>query len=395
MSELSEKLLARTSKPATVPALLALEDGTVFRGSACGAAGEAFGEICFNTSLEGYLEVVTDPSYAGQIVVMTYPQIGNYGASLEDIQSERPAMRALVVRDMCYTPSNFRSEMTLPRYLAEQGIVAIEGIDTRALVRRIREQGAMRAAVSTTCLDEAELVSRVKASESLVGANLVKTVSGNAALPARAKKQRWKVVAIDCGVKKSILDCLAQAGCDCKTVAWNTSAESIMAMEPDGVFVSNGPGDPSAVDETSETVASIMGTVPVFGICLGHQMMARAAGGRIEKLKFGHHGGNQPVKDLTTGRVEITVQNHGFGIDFDSLGTRVAAQPLPTVENPKFGRIQLTHVNLNDNTPEGMAFLDIPAFSVQYHPEAAPGPRDSMYLFERFAQLMEAFYAQA
>ena len=395
MSELSERLLSHTSKPARMPALLVLEDGTVMRGSACGARGEAFGEICFNTSMVGYLEVITDPSYAGQIVTMTYPQIGNYGVCRDDVQAKRSALRGLVVHDMCYAPSNFRSDESLPQFLAEQGIVAIEGIDTRALVCKIREAGAMRAGISTSCLDADALLGQVKHSEGLVGANLVQTVSSPEDHQHMQNDGRFNVVAIDCGAKDSILAALETVGCNVEVLPWDASAEAVLSKNPHGVFISNGPGDPDAVGPTCKTVKQLLGRIPIFGICMGHQLIARAAGARIEKLKFGHHGGNHPVKDLSTGRVEITVQNHGFGIVFDSLGTPVAGAPVPTVDNPVFGRIELSHVNLNDKTPEGIRFLDIPAFCVQYHPEAAPGPKDSMYLFGRFAQLMEEFHAQA
>ena len=423
MSELSEKLLAATSKGAGTPALLVLEDGTVFRGRACGAAGEAFGEICFNTSLEGYLEVITDPSYAGQIVAMTYPQIGNYGVSREDCQASHPALRALVVRDMCAVPSNWRSEESLPEFLRDEGVVAIEGVDTRALVRRVREAGAMRAGVSTEDLDATSLLAKVRASEPLVGVNLAASVSCAAShafgvddLPkshafavAPAAGPRFSVVAYDCGVKRSILEGLVRAGCALTVVPWDTPAEEVLALAPDGVFLSNGPGDPDAVSGTYTQVERLLGRVPVFGICLGHQMISLAAGASIEKLKFGHHGGNHPVMNLLTHRVEITAQNHGFGLVFPSLGPLVpelsggvSEHPsdgdlrfwaergiAPVVANERFGRIRLTHVNLNDGTAEGMAFLDIPAFSVQYHPEAAPGPTDAHYLFTAFARLME------
>ncbi len=422
MSELSSRLLANTSKPARHPALLVLEDGTVFAGSACGAHGEAFGEICFNTSVEGYLEVVTDPSYAGQIVAMTYPQIGNYGVNLEDVQAAKPALRGLVVRDMCYTPSNWRSELTLPAYLEREGVVAIEDIDTRALVRHVREAGAMRAVISTDDLDATRLVSKVRASASIVGVNLVEGVScaqpyrfNNASVPqgkafalAAAPDAAFKIVAYDCGVKRSILEGLVRAGCDITVVPWDTPAREVLAEKPNGVFLSNGPGDPDAVVDTYRQVGELVGKVPLFGICLGHQMICKAAGARMEKLKYGHHGGNQPVVNLVTGRVEITAQNHGFNLDFPSLGPLNSALSggatehvddlrawakqgiAPVVENAKYGRIRLTHVNLNDGTAEGIAFLDVPAFSVQYHPEANPGPVDSHYLFTAFTQLMSA-----
>ena len=421
MSELAKRMLANTSKPTARPAMLALEDGTVFAGTSCGAAGEAFGEICFNTSLEGYLEVVTDPSYAGQIVTMTYPQIGNYGVNLSDAQAEHPALRGLVVRDMCFTPSNWRSELSLPDYLQREGIVAIEGVDTRALVRHVRDYGAMRAVISTedTCAEG--LLSKVRASASIVGVNLVAGVScdapyavGLADLPqdkafalAAPAQPRYRVVAYDCGVKRSILEGLVHAGCDVQVVPWDTPAETVLAHSPDGVFLSNGPGDPDAVAGTYRQVEKLLGKVPVFGICLGHQMICKAAGSRIEKLKFGHRGGNHPVMNLMTGRVEITAQNHGFNLVFPSLGPIIPEQSAgfaqhaddlrfwadrlvaPIADNERFGRVQLTHVNLNDGTAEGIAFLDIPAFSVQYHPEANPGPTDSHYLFAAFMRLMD------
>ena len=431
MSALSEKMLAATSKPAVRPALLVLEDGTAFGGMACGADGESFGEICFNTSLEGYFEVITDPSYAGQIVAMTYPQIGNYGGAAEDAQADRPALRGLVVRDMCYAPSNWRSEEPLPDYLRREGIVAIEGVDTRALVGHVRDHGAMRAGISTVDHDAASLLEKVRASESIVGVNLARTVScakayrfglgdlppgkafalaGPDARPDSASDptaKRRHVVAYDCGVKRSILEGLVRAGCEVEAVPWDTPAADVLARRPDGVFLSNGPGDPDAVSGTYEQVEKLLGHVPVFGICLGHQMISKAAGGKIAKLKFGHHGGNHPVANLLTGRVEITAQNHGFNLVYPSLGPLVpeacggTAEHLddlrswlergiaPVAANPRFGGVRLTHVNLNDGTAEGIAFTDIPAFSVQYHPEANPGPTDAHYLFQAFVRLME------
>ena len=421
MGNLAIRMLAATSKPQPKEALLALEDGTCFRGLACGASGEAFGEVCFNTSIEGYLEVVTDPSYAGQIVVMTYPQIGNYGVCLEDAQADHPALRGLVVRDMCRTPSNWRSDLPLPRYLEREGVIAIEGIDTRALVQHVRDHGAMCAVISTEDLNAASLVNKAKASEPIVGVNLASTVScpephafgpndlvaskGFALTPPAPT--RYHVVAYDCGIKRSILEGLVRVGCEITLVPWNTPASEVLAMAPDGVFLSNGPGDPDAVAGTYEQVEKLLGKVPIFGICLGHQMICKAAGGSIEKLKFGHHGGNQPVMNLLTGRVEITAQNHGFNLVFPSLGPLVddskgfpSSHPddlrfwiengiAPVVSNPRYGGIRLTHVNLNDGTAEGIMFTDIPAFSVQYHPEACPGPTDSHYLFTAFARLMD------
>lgn len=419
MSETSERLLAGTSKPAGASALLVLEDGAVFTGTACAARGEVFGEICFNTSLEGYLEVITDPSYAGQIVTMTYPQIGNYGVNLDDCQSDAPALRGLVVRDMCATPSNWRSEMSLPEFLVKNNVVAAEGVDTRALVRHVRDHGAQRAVLSTEDASVESLLAKVRASESIVGVNLAATVSCEKphafrAVPAShafavepPAHPRYRVVAYDCGAKRSILENLVRVGCDLTVVPWDTPAAEALAMSPDGVFLSNGPGDPEAVEGTYAQVEQLLGKVPVFGICLGHQMISKAAGGAIEKLKFGHRGGNQPVMNLRTGRVEITAQNHGFGLVWPSLGPLVPelsegfkgheddlrfwarAKCAPVVQNERFGRIQLTHVNLNDGTAEGIAFLDVPAFSVQYHPEASPGPTDAHYLFTAFTRLMD------
>ncbi len=422
---MTARLLAGTSKPGAQAAFLVLEDGTVFSGQSCGVAGEVFGEICFNTSLEGYLEIFTDPSYAGQIVVMTYPQIGNYGVSEDDVQAARPALRGLVVRDMCATPSSWRNAMSLQEYCEREGVVGIEGIDTRALVAHIREVGALRAVISTEDDDVESLLTKVKESPSLVGENLAATVScasrhsfGAEDVPAShsfalrgvqtpACGKRYQVVVYDCGVKLSILQQPGYAGCDLTGAPWDTPAEDVLALKPDGVFLSNGPGDPGAVSTTYENVQKLLGRVPMFGICLGHQMMSLAAGADIQKLKYGHHGGNHPVMNLLSGRVEITAQNHGFNLVFPSLGELVGelsggvVEPSsdlrawvkrgvsPVVTSASLGRIRLTHVNLNDGTAEGMAFLDIPAFSVQYHPEASPGPTDSRYLFAAFTAMMD------
>ena len=421
MSEITHKLLENTTKADGAPALLVLEDGAVFEGTACAASGEVFGEICFNTSLEGYLEVITDPSYAGQIITMTYPQIGNYGVNLEDCQSERPALRGLVVRDMCAFPSNWRSEMSLPDFLMKNNVVAIEGVDTRALVRHVRDAGAQRAVLSTLDTDAESLLAKVRESQSIVGVNLAQTVSrddmriftaddlpeSQAFALTDPKPVKYQVVAYDCGAKLSIFQNLVRQGCELTAVPWDTPAEEVLAMNPDGVFLSNGPGDPDAVSGTYTQVEKLIGKVPLFGICLGHQMMCKAAGADMEKLKFGHRGGNQPVMNLRTRRVEITAQNHGFGLLFPTLGELIPEEcdgvaehvddlrfwvergVAPVVRNEKFGRIQLTHVNLNDGTAEGIAFLDVPAFSVQYHPEASPGPTDAHYLFTAFARLMD------
>ncbi len=434
-SAVLEHILSNTSKAGVQPAVLALEDGTVFRGFSCGAPGETSGEICFNTGLVGYLEVITDPSYAGQIVCMTYPQIGNYGVNEDDAQAPQIALQGLVVRDMCAHPSNWRSHESLPDFLREHDVVAIEGIDTRALVRHIREAGAMRAVLSTLDLDETSLIAKAQAATPLPEENYVAQVSRESiesyhyeACYDFAKdapvKTRFHVVAYDCGVKSAILDGLVEVGCAVSVVPWDTPAQEVLALEPDGVFLSNGPGNPDNVEATFEQVEQLLGKVPLFGICLGHQMLGKAAGARVEKLKYGHRGINQPVMNLITKRVEITVQNHGFNLIFPSLGSldseskralKDSGNPdehigawhdmrdmrpwthvdiPPVVNNDRFGRIQLTHVNLNDGTIEGMRFLDVPAFSVQYHPEAAPGSTDSHYLFSAFTRLMEQWRSQ-
>lgn len=398
--------------------MLVLEDGTTFVGRSCGAAGEVAGEVCFNTSMVGYLEILTDPSYAGQIITMTYPQIGNYGICDEDAQRSRINAKGMVVRDMCATPSNWRSIRSLPDMLRAESVVCIEGIDTRALVRHIRDHGAMMGVLSTEDMDASSLAAKAKAAPSLVGRNLVSdasdAASASCAVPdahafaqAPIARAHRSVVAYDCGVKDSILENLIRSGCDVTCVAWDTPAEEVLAMHPDGVFLSNGPGDPDAVRATFEEAARLMGRVPLFGICLGHQMMGLASGAEAEKLKYGHRGGNHPVQNLLTGRVEITAQNHGFGIVFESLGPIIAEESggfadhvddlrewvargvAPVVRNERFGRIRLTHVNLNDGTLEGIQFLDVPAFCVQYHPEASPGPTDAHYLFTAFMRLMD------
>jgi carbamoyl-phosphate synthase small subunit len=404
-------------------ALLALEDGTVFSGIACGAEGEAAGELCFNTSMTGYQEVLTDPSYAGQIVTMTMPHIGNYGVNGADMESRGVFAKGFVVRDMCFEPSNWRSEESLPSFLVTQGVVAIAGIDTRRLTRHLRERGAMRAVISTIETDGHGLVARAAASPGLVGRDLVAEVATAEAyrwgfdvppdcelpvdtgvLPA---SPRFRVVAMDSGIKYNILRRLAESGCDITVLPPTATAEEVLALDPDGVFFANGPGDPSAVGYLYSTLRDLLGVKPVFGICLGHQMLSLAVGAETFKLKYGHRGGNHPVKNLLTGQVEITSQNHGFCVDFASIGALdaeasggstlarddlaqwVAAGLAPVVVSERFGRIQLTHVNLNDMTSEGIRLLDVPAFSVQYHPEAAPGPHDARYLFSAFMRLMD------
>ena len=389
------------------PALLALEDGTTYAGWSAGTAGEAFGEVVFNTSMTGYQEILSDPSYAGQIVTLTYPQVGNYGVCEDDFQAPRLHLRGLVVRDMCHTPSSWRATTSLPELLRSREVVAIEGVDTRALTLRIRGGGAMRAAISTTDLSPSSLVARVRQSPSISDRNHVVDVSCGVSRTERAHGEtKWHVVAYDCGMKRGILESLTNRNCEVRVVPWNTPARDVLALDPDGVFFSNGPGDPGQVWATVEAARKVLGKKPVFGICLGNQIITLAAEGRIEKLPFGHHGGNEPVVSLLTRRVEITAQNHNFGTVFKSLGPIVPEESCgfaehtrdlrtwfhrgvaPVVRNPLWGRIQLTHVNLNDGTPEGIRFLDIDALSCQYHPEAKPGPSDSAYFFDFFTQLM-------
>ena len=377
-----------------INAILALEDGRCFEGTAFGATGTTTGEICFNTSMTGYQEVITDPSYRGQIVSMTYPQIGNYGINREDAESKEPHIRAFVIGELCEVPSNWRSSQPLAEYLAAYGILGIEGIDTRALTKHLRSRGAMRACVSTE-LSQEDAIAAAIASPSMEGMDYVKEVSTASSYQWEDESREWalpnvstgkpgpyedlppvrhRIVAYDFGIKFNILRRLRQAGFDVEVVNSTATAAEVLAKNPDGIFLSNGPGDPAALGYIHEELRQLIGKKPIFGICLGNQLLAHAFGGTTFKLKFGHRGGNQPVKDLRTGRISITSQNHGFAVDADSLPPEV----------------EVTHINLNDGTVEGMRHKEHPVFSVQYHPEAAPGPNDAAYFFNEFAALIDS-----
>jgi carbamoyl-phosphate synthase small subunit len=386
-------------------AILALEDGTVFEGESFGATGEQYGEVVFNTSMIGYQEVLTDPSYKGQIVTMTYPLIGNYGVNDEDFESSRLHVQGFVVREYSSYFSNWRATRSLGEFLSSYGVIGIQGVDTRALTKRLRTSGVMKGVISTVDLDKESLVAKAKASPGLIGLDLVKHVtcqgvyhwdSGETDIYAKCEEapdaevqleldfsylapangagaSPFKIVAVDSGIKHNILRKLQSHGCDVTVVPASASAEEILSLQPDGIFLANGPGDPEAVPYLVDTVKELIGKKPMFGICLGHQILGLAFGGESFKLKFGHRGVNQPVKNLITGKVEITSQNHGFCIDKESLED----QPL-----------RLTHINLNDGTLEGMEHEELPIFSVQYHPEASPGPHDADYLFDKFVDIM-------
>ena len=371
------------------PAILVLEDGSVYHGYAFASSGETLGEVVFNTGMTGYQEIITDPSYKGQIVTMTYPLIGNYGINPEDMESAAIHLEGFIVREYQPHPSNWRSRMTLKDFLESHGKLGVEGIDTRALTRRIRLEGAMRGIMSTDTTDTDLLLSRVRAYPGLVGRDLIKEVtcehpyrwkdgkprpllSPGSAEPSGSERQ-LRVVVLDCGVKYNILRNLENLGCEVLVLPATATGKEMLSYKPDGVLLSNGPGDPAALPYIVEATEQILGKVPIFGICLGHQILGQALGGRTEKLKFGHHGVNQPVKNMQSGRIEITSQNHGFV---------VVPQSLPD-------NLEKTYDNLNDRTSEGMRSESELAFSVQYHPEAAPGPHDVNYLFKQFVSLME------
>jgi len=362
-------------------AILALEDGRVFHGKAFGATGQSTGEVVFNTSMTGYQEVLTDPSYAGQIVVMTYPLIGNYGVNSEDVQSRKPFVEGFVVREVSAIASNWRSEGTLEDYLRDNNIIGISDIDTRALVRHIRTRGALRGCIATGDVTDHEAIEMARKSPSMSGQDLASRVTcpskfewDTISPSEKSTEKKFHVVAYDFGVKYDILRQLADAGCKITVVPAHTTAEEVLSMNPDGIFLSNGPGDPEPLTDVVENLKKLIGKRPIFGICLGHQLLGLAFGGKTFKLKFGHRGGNQPVINQQTGKVEITAQNHGFAVDADSI------------TDPD---IEITHLNLNDNTNEGLRHKNLPVFSVQYHPEAAPGPHDATYLFKDFIAAME------
>ncbi len=377
----------------SVPALLVLEDGTAFRGRSFGATGTTFGEAVFNTAMSGYQEVLTDPSYTGQIVTMTSVHVGNYGVNADDVESGRVQVAGFVVREAARRASSWRSAGTVGDLLEHQGVVGIEGVDTRALTRRLRDRGAMRCGISTDVLDADELVALVRTQPTMEGQDLAGSAGTKAAyvIPSVGER-RFRVVAYDFGMKANIGRLLAAHGCDVHVVPAKTTVDEVLALEPDGVFLSNGPGDPAPVTYGVAAARELLGKVPMFGICLGSQLMGLALGASTFKLQYGHHGVNLPVLRRATGAVEITSQNHGFAVEPTSLGEQVDEFTWQTADH---GRVEVTHVNMNDETVAGLACTDLAAFSVQYHPEAAPGPHDASYLFEQFADLMARTPARA
>ncbi|WP_421385420.1 carbamoyl phosphate synthase small subunit [Bacillus salacetis] len=350
---------------------LILDDGTVFTGEGFGAETSSVGEVVFNTGMTGYQEILSDPSYCGQIITLTYPMIGNYGINRDDFESISPAIKGFIVREEADFPSNWRSESTLDDLLKAKGIPGLAGIDTRMLTRKIREHGTMKGMICSLEVDKEEILHKLRATE--LPTNQVKQVSTKTAYPSPGRG--FRVVLVDFGMKHGILRELNKRDCDVIVVPYNTTAEEIQALNPDGIMLSNGPGDPKDVPEAIEMINEILGSIPLFGICLGHQLFALASGGDTFKMKFGHRGSNHPVKDLATGKIALTSQNHGYSVDEDSL---------------KETRLEVTHIGLNDGTIEGLKHLDLPAFTVQYHPEASPGPEDANGLFDQFMTMMEA-----
>ena len=403
------------------PAILALADGTVFKGEALGAHGETTGEVVFNTAMSGYQEILTDPSYRGQMVTMTYPHIGNYGINPLDVESNRPWLAGFIVKEACPVGSNWRSRMSLEDYLRENGIVGIQGVDTRALTTHLRTHGSLQGCISHLDLDPEQVIGKAREAPSIIGRDLVKEVtcaspyewhvgSGEWRLdrdapPATGAQKRFRVVAFDFGIKYNILRRLVDEACEVRVVPASTTAEQALRLNPHGIFLSNGPGDPEAVPYAVETVRKLLGKRPVFGICLGHQIIGLALGLQTYKLKFGHHGANHPVLRMENEQVEITAQNHNFAVrggastssprPWGTRGSSIAADRSERdrvkgdVWSTPYGGVQVTHVSLNDQAIEGVRCLDAPAFSVQYHPEASPGPHDAGYLFRRFTQMMK------
>jgi len=362
-------------------AILYLEDGTAFVGQSLATVGETAGEVVFNTAMTGYQEVLTDPSYAGQIVVMTYPLIGNYGVNDEDVESSQIHVKGFIVKEFCRWHSNYRAQSSLIDYLNKNKTIAMEGIDTRALTRHLRVCGAMKGIISTEDFSAQSLAARLKSTPSMEGADWVKDVTASKKYVWKSEgKTLYRVAAIDCGIKFNILRILAKLNCEIHVFPASVSIEDILAVEPDGLFVSNGPGDPAAVPYVVETVRKAFGKLPVFGICLGNQIVGLALGGKTYKLKFGHHGVNHPVKDAVHNRIGITSQNHGFCVDIKSI---------------KDNDVEVIHTNLNDHTIEGLRHKKYPLFSIQYHPEAAPGPMDAQYLFQDFIKMMEEHRSHA